>query len=165
MFLPYCVTNWVRVYAIVLLQVLGFYPRGTILMEFVTMNKIATGCCRSSINKQKQTPWPLVRERTIPTERSQFHNRKKIRVKRQKQGSKLGAGNRKPMFEIVITLKNGVFWDVTPCGCCKNRSFGGTWRLLHQGDKNRWTRNNATLTSKRLTLRRISSVRRLLVTK
>jgi hypothetical protein len=22
-------------------------------------------------------------------------------------------------------MKNGVFWDVTPCGYCKNRSFGG----------------------------------------
>jgi hypothetical protein len=28
--------------------------------------------------------------------------------------------------------KNGVFWVVTPCGSCKNRRFGGTWRLLHQ---------------------------------
>jgi hypothetical protein len=25
-------------------------------------------------------------------------------------------------------MKNGVFWDVTPCGSCKNRSLGGTWR-------------------------------------
>jgi hypothetical protein len=40
------------------------------------------------------------------------------------------------------TLKNGVFWVVTPCGSCKNRRFGGTWRLLLQGDKNLWTRNN-----------------------
>jgi hypothetical protein len=22
--------------------------------------------------------------------------------------------------------KNGAFWDVTPCGSCKNRRFGGT---------------------------------------
>jgi hypothetical protein len=34
-----------------------------------------------------------------------------------------------------MTMKNGVFWDVTPCGSCKKRRFGGTWRLLHQGDK------------------------------
>jgi hypothetical protein len=42
-------------------------------------------------------------------------------------------------FEVftVVTMKNGVFWDVTPCGSCKNRRFGGTYRLLHQGDKNR----------------------------
>jgi hypothetical protein len=31
-------------------------------------------------------------------------------------------------FEVftVATMKNGVFWDVTPCGSCKNRRFGGT---------------------------------------
>jgi hypothetical protein len=23
-----------------------------------------------------------------------------------------------------VTMKNGVFWDVTPCGSCKNRRFG-----------------------------------------
>jgi hypothetical protein len=42
-------------------------------------------------------------------------------------------------FEVftAVTMKNGVFWAVTPCGSCKNRRFGGTWRLLHQGDKNR----------------------------
>jgi hypothetical protein len=26
-------------------------------------------------------------------------------------------------------MKNGVFWDVTPCGSCKNRRFRGTSRL------------------------------------
>jgi hypothetical protein len=26
----------------------------------------------------------------------------------------------------AVTMKNGVFWDVTPCGSCKNRGFGGT---------------------------------------
>jgi hypothetical protein len=41
-------------------------------------------------------------------------------------------------------LKNGVFWVVTPCVSRKYRRFGGTWRLLHQGDKNRWTRNNTS---------------------
>jgi hypothetical protein len=39
--------------------------------------------------------------------------------------------------EEILRFKNGVFWDVTPCGSCKNRRFGGTWRLLDQGDKNR----------------------------
>jgi hypothetical protein len=30
-------------------------------------------------------------------------------------------------FEIftAVTMKKGVFWDVTPCGSCKNRRFGG----------------------------------------
>jgi hypothetical protein len=36
----------------------------------------------------------------------------------------------------VVTMKNGIFWDVMSCGSCKNRRFGGTWHL-HQGDKNR----------------------------
>jgi hypothetical protein len=26
----------------------------------------------------------------------------------------------------AVTMKNGVFWDVTPCGSCKNRRFGRT---------------------------------------
>jgi hypothetical protein len=31
-------------------------------------------------------------------------------------------------FEVstAVTMKNGVFWDVTPCGCCNNRRCGGT---------------------------------------
>jgi hypothetical protein len=44
---------------------------------------------------------------------------------------------RQAIANIPISKKNGVFWVVTPCGSCKNRRFGGTWRLLHQGDKNR----------------------------
>jgi hypothetical protein len=42
-------------------------------------------------------------------------------------------------FEVftAVTMKNGVSWDVTPCGSCNNRRFGGTLRLHHQGDKNR----------------------------
>jgi hypothetical protein len=40
-------------------------------------------------------------------------------------------------FEVLtaVTMKNGVLLDVTPCGSCRNRRFGGTWRLLHQDDK------------------------------
>jgi hypothetical protein len=26
----------------------------------------------------------------------------------------------------AVTMKNVVFWDVTQCGSCKNRRFGGT---------------------------------------
>jgi hypothetical protein len=39
-------------------------------------------------------------------------------------------------FEVftAMTMKNGVFWDVTPWDSCKNRRFGGTSRLHHQGD-------------------------------
>jgi hypothetical protein len=37
----------------------------------------------------------------------------------------------------AVTMKKSVFWDVMPRGACKNRRFGGTYRLLYQGDKNR----------------------------
>jgi hypothetical protein len=31
-------------------------------------------------------------------------------------------------FEVftAVTMKNGVFWDVTPCSSCKNGLSGGT---------------------------------------
>jgi hypothetical protein len=34
-------------------------------------------------------------------------------------------------FEVfmVVTMKNGIFWDVTPCGSCKNWHFGGTYQV------------------------------------
>jgi fatty acid desaturase len=44
-------------------------------------------------------------------------------------------------FEL---LKNVVFWEVTPCGSCRNRRFVGTYRLHHHGDKNQRTRNNVS---------------------
>jgi hypothetical protein len=28
--------------------------------------------------------------------------------------------------QLLQSRKNAVFWDVTPCGSCKNRRFGGT---------------------------------------
>jgi hypothetical protein len=32
------------------------------------------------------------------------------------------------IFEVftAVIIKNGVFWDGTLCGSCKNRRFGGT---------------------------------------
>jgi hypothetical protein len=50
--------------------------------------------------------------------------------------SKNSSGLLSGRYENKLIIKNGVFWDVTPCGSCKNLRFGGTWRLLHQGDKN-----------------------------
>jgi hypothetical protein len=55
---------------------------------------------------------------------------------------------------ISFILKNSDFWDFTSCGSCKNRRYGGTQRFHHQGVKNRWTRNNVSLTSNRRTRRR-----------
>jgi hypothetical protein len=50
-------------------------------------------------------------------------------------------------FEVftAVAMKNAVFWDVTPSGSWKNRRFGGTKPLHHQGDKNRWTRNKVAM--------------------
>jgi hypothetical protein len=31
--------------------------------------------------------------------------------------------------EVNLYSKNAVFWDVIPCACCKNRRFGGNYRL------------------------------------
>jgi hypothetical protein len=36
----------------------------------------------------------------------------------------------------AVSKKDVVFGDVTPCGSCKNRRFGGTHHLHHQGEKN-----------------------------
>jgi hypothetical protein len=47
-----------------------------------------------------------------------------------------GKGLKSSKRELSLVMKNGVFWDVTPYGSCKNRRFGGTYRFLHQGDKN-----------------------------
>jgi hypothetical protein len=44
-------------------------------------------------------------------------------------------------FEVftVVTMKNAIFLDATPCGSRKNGRFERVWCLHHQGDKNRWT--------------------------
>jgi hypothetical protein len=41
----------------------------------------------------------------------------------------------------AVTMKNSVFWDVTPCGSCKNGRFGETYRLHCQGGNNQLYRN------------------------
>jgi hypothetical protein len=45
-------------------------------------------------------------------------------ISRPKEGSKI----EDVRFEVftAVTLKNAVFWDVTPFGSCKDRRFGGT---------------------------------------
>jgi hypothetical protein len=47
-------------------------------------------------------------------------------------------------FEVfmAVTMKNGVIWDVTLCGSCKNRRFRGTYHVHHQSDKTQPARNN-----------------------
>jgi hypothetical protein len=47
-------------------------------------------------------------------------------------------------FEVftAVAMKNAFFWDVTPCGCCKNWRVGGTHCIYHQGGKNPRARND-----------------------
>jgi hypothetical protein len=37
-----------------------------------------------------------------------------------------GAKTWSEIHKLNNSMKNGVFWDVTPCGSCENRCFGGT---------------------------------------
>jgi hypothetical protein len=69
-------------------------------------------------------------------------------------------------FEVfmAVSMKNAVFWDVTSCGSCKNRCFGGTESHHHQGYMNRELATTLNLTSNRNTMWFLHSVRRLLVT-
>jgi hypothetical protein len=39
-------------------------------------------------------------------------------------------------------MKNAIFWDVTPCGSCKNRRFVRTYHVHEEGDNNRRATNN-----------------------
>jgi hypothetical protein len=42
---------------------------------------------------------------------------------------------------MAVTMKNAVFWDVTPCRSCKSRRFREMYSLHHQSEKNELTRN------------------------
>jgi hypothetical protein len=57
---------------------------------------------------------------------------------------------RLPVYRICyngqqeICKVNAIFWDVTPCGSCKNRRFGGNYPFHNQGEKNHLPRNNVS---------------------
>jgi hypothetical protein len=36
---------------------------------------------------------------------------------------------REALAKLAVTVTNTVLWDVTPCGSCRNRRFGGRNRL------------------------------------
>jgi hypothetical protein len=42
---------------------------------------------------------------------------------------------------MAVIMKNAIFWDMMPCGSSKNPRLGGTYRLHHQGEKNKRARN------------------------
>jgi hypothetical protein len=37
------------------------------------------------------------------------------------------------VYRTKESMKNAIFWEMTVCGYSKNRRFGGTYRLHHQG--------------------------------
>jgi hypothetical protein len=41
-------------------------------------------------------------------------------------------------------MKNAVLWTVMKYGFCKNRRFGGEYRLNYQGEKNQRAKNNVS---------------------
>jgi hypothetical protein len=45
------------------------------------------------------------------------------------------------MVFTTVNMKNAVFPYMTPCSSCKERSFGGKYRL-HQFENNQLARNN-----------------------
>jgi hypothetical protein len=53
-------------------------------------------------------------------------------------------------IKILYKLKNVVFWNVTPCGSCKNRHFRGTIRVTRIGELG----TTVAVTSNLRTLRR-----------
>jgi hypothetical protein len=67
------------------------------------------------MNDQLQTPVVL------PKERYHFGIQWRIACAWREKGK-----NVPQILKHYPYLKNGVFWDVTPCVSCKNRRFGGT---------------------------------------
>jgi hypothetical protein len=59
-------------------------------------------------------------------------------------------------FEVftAVTMKNGVYWDVTLCGSCKNRRFGELSASFIRVTRIGELRTTLAVTSNRRTLRR-----------
>jgi hypothetical protein len=53
-------------------------------------------------------------------------------------------------------MKNDVSWDITPCGACKNRRFGGMYLRHHQSERISELGTMLAVTSNRSTLRKKS---------
>jgi hypothetical protein len=52
-------------------------------------------------------------------------------------------------FEVftAVTMKNAIFWDVMPCGSCKNQSLRGMQRLHPQGERHSISSQGASFAS------------------
>jgi hypothetical protein len=74
-----------------------------------------------------------------------------LRASESKQSSEKNV--RLEVFTAVI-MKNGVFWDVTPRGSCKNRCFGGISASIIRVTRISEVGTTLAATSNRRTLRR-----------
>jgi hypothetical protein len=85
-----------------------------------------------SVWKRSGLNHSLTRQQCRPDAQLLFHESHHRMVQ-----SYIAIFNNTVRFEVftAVTVNNGVFWVVKPCGSSKNRRFGGTWRLLHQGDQ------------------------------
>jgi hypothetical protein len=79
----------------------------------------------------------LLRERSELKNRCSCYGQFKIIHIRRGRGEEKACENWTMKFQTLLRhltvfiqplsiKKNGLFWDVTPCGSCKNRRFGGT---------------------------------------
>jgi hypothetical protein len=81
----------------------------------------------------KRTPCLLLRKRTVSTERLPWSGEVNLFL----FICRIWCFTAVPMMHIA-------FWDVPPCGCCKNRRFGGRCSLYHQGESNQGAGNKVS---------------------
>jgi hypothetical protein len=58
----------------------------------------------------------------------------------------------------AVNMKNVVFWDISPCGSCRNRRFVRTYRLYPPGENIQRTKNTLARASDCSTLRSIVAI-------
>jgi hypothetical protein len=87
---------------------------------------------RSSVRLPDTRVPPEHQEPSTRDERRTTFNETRIEIPQVMQSAR--ASTLKAFFSLKavtfpFSIKNSVFWNVTPCGSCKNRRFGGTYRF------------------------------------
>jgi hypothetical protein len=95
----------------------------------------------NNFRKEKQTPWPLVRERTLPTERSplvdQRETYRKWRLRTWSMYERIALVCKYGMGCLVLTVRNILVpWQVTAAQCGPTRSYSVAADLLAGGHEN-----------------------------
>jgi hypothetical protein len=86
-------------------------------MNFLKKDEHSMGVSDASIELDAQLDVNMLLDFPINRRQNDTRSRISIRLK-----------TKHVRFEVftAATMKNVVFWDVTTCGSCKNRRFGGT---------------------------------------